>query len=94
MIWPIVFANLYAEEIVEEAPEDLSDYGLENPKSIAECELEDGEKRIFYLGDETPVGSTYYLMVENDQRYILGVDEPWEHFSYSLSDIRERNYPR
>ncbi len=87
------FANLYAEEIVEEAPEDLSDYGLENPKSIAECELEDGEKRIFYLGDETPVGSTYYLMVENDPKVYTVWTNHGEHFSYSLSDIREKKLP-
>lgn len=87
------FASLYAEEIVEEAPEDLSEYGLDKPQAIAECELEDGEKRTFYLGDKTPVGNTYYLMVEGDPKVYTVWTNHGEHFTYSLSDIREKKLP-
>ncbi len=84
------FASLYAEQVVDEAPKDLNEYGLKDPQSVAECELDNGEKRTFYLGDKTPVGNTYYLMVEDDPKVYAVWMNHGEHFTYTLSDIRER----
>ena len=84
------FASLYAEQVVDEAPKDLNEYGLKDPQSVAECELDNGEKRTFYLGDKTPVGNTYYIMVEDDPKVYAVWMNHGEHFTYTLSDIRER----
>ncbi len=85
------FASLYAERVIEEeTPEDLEPYGLEEPQVIAEAILKDGSKKVFYLGNRTPAGNTYYLMAEGDPR----IFEVWmnhgEHFSYTLDDVRDK----
>lgn len=87
------FASLYAERVVDEEPKDLSDYGLKDPQATAEGELEDGEKKVFYLGDKTPTGDTYYLMAKDDPKVYVVWMNHGEHFTYELSDIREKKLP-
>lgn len=60
------FSNLSAEKIADKNPKDLKEYGLDNPKSVAVATLSNGSKITFYLGSETPVTSTYYLMKKGD----------------------------
>ncbi|NMA94663.1 MAG: DUF4340 domain-containing protein [Clostridiales bacterium] len=87
------FASLYAESVVDEDPEDLSVYGLDNPQATAEGELDDGEKKIFYLGNKTPAGDTYYLMAEGDPKVYVVWMNHGEHFTYELSDVRDTKLP-
>lgn len=89
------FASLRAERIIEEeTPEDLSSYGLKEPQAVGKATLNDGSEKILYLGDKTPSGSTYYLMVEGDPR----VYEVWmnhgENLLSTLSDVRDKNLPK
>jgi len=86
------FASLYAERVIEEeTPEDLGPYGLDEPQVVAEATLKDGSKKVFYLGNRTPAGNSYYLMAEGDPR----IFEVWmnhgEHFSSTLADVRDKN---
>lgn len=88
------FASLQAERVIEEErPDDLAAYGLEEPQAVAQATLKDGSKQILYLGDRTPSGNTYYLMMEGDPK----VYEVWmnhgQHFLYTLSDVRDRSLP-
>lgn len=87
------FASLYAERVIDEDTKDLSNYGLEDPQAIAEAELDDGVKKKFYLGDKTPTGDTYYLMAEDDPKVYVVWMNHGEHFTYSLSDIRDKKLP-
>ncbi|HZJ83444.1 MAG TPA: DUF4340 domain-containing protein, partial [Clostridia bacterium] len=85
------FANLQAERVIEEeTPDDLEPYGLKDPQAIAKATLKDGSEKILYLGDETPAGNTYYLMVHEDPK----VYEVWtnhgQHFLSSLDDVRDK----
>lgn len=89
------FASLSAERVIEEeTPEDLSIYGLDNPQAVGKATLKDGSEKILYLGNETPKGNTYYLMVEGDPR----VYEVWmnhgQHLLYTLSDVRDKSLPQ
>lgn len=86
------FASLSAERVIEEeTPEDLSIYGLEDPQAVGKATLKDGTEKILYLGNETPTGNTYYLMVEGDPR----VYEVWmnhgQHLLYTLADVRDKS---
>ncbi len=88
------FSNLQAERVIEEeTPEDLTPYGLEDPQAVAQATLKDGSKKIVYLGDKTPAGNTYYLMLDGDPK----VYEVWmnhgEHYMYTLADVRDKSLP-
>jgi len=89
------FANLEAERIIEEeTPDDLSPYGLDNPQATGKVTLKDGTVEVLYLGNSTPIGNTYYLMLEGDPK----VYEVWtnhgDHLRYSLADVRDNRLPR
>lgn len=88
------FASLEAERVIEEeTPEDLAPYGLKDPQAVGQATLEDGSKKVLYLGDKTPSGNSYYLMVDGDPK----VYEVWtnhgEHLLYTLSDVRDKSLP-
>lgn len=85
------FASLYAERIIDENPEDLSVYGLDKPAVVAKAFLKDGTEKVLYLGNETPAGNTYYLMAEGDPKVYSVWMNHGRHFSYKLSDVRERD---
>lgn len=85
------FASLYAERIIDENPEDLSVYGLDKPAVVAKAFLKDGTQKVLYLGNKTPAGNTYYLMAEGDPKVYSVWMNHGEHFSYTLSDVRERD---
>ncbi|MBZ4665040.1 DUF4340 domain-containing protein [Mahella sp.] len=87
------FASLYAEQVVEEDPQDLAQYGLKEPVVTAMATLKDNTVKTLYLGNKTPTG-TYYLMAEGDPK----VYEVWmnhgEHLSYTLNDVRDTTLPQ
>ena len=63
------FANLEAERVIEEeTPDDLSPYGLDKPQATGKVTLKDGTEEILYLGNNTPIGNTYYLMLKGDPK--------------------------
>ena len=87
------FAKLEAERVVEEnTPKDLDPYGLKEPKAVAVAVLKDGTEHTLYLGDETPVGNSFYLMKEGDPRVYEVRHIHGEHFSYALDDVRDKDF--
>lgn len=87
------FSDLTAEIIVEEDPQDLSIYGLENPSVIGTVSLQDGTKTTLYLGNKTADGITWYLMKEGDPKVYTVADLHGLRLSYSLSEFRNRDLP-
>ena len=83
------FTGLSAEEVVHEAPEDLSLFGLDNPSVEATVFLSDGREYTVYLGNRTPVGNMFYLMKEGDSRVFTVWGSHGNHFSYTLDDLRD-----
>ncbi len=56
-----------------EAPEDLSVYGLAEPAVRVTYTDLDGGQSVVLVGDQAPVGSSYYAMVEGGDRvYVIG----------------------
>lgn len=87
------FCNLRADKVVAEDPADLAAYGLEKPAVRATAVLKDGSRRVFYLGDRTPVGTGYYLKVQDQPEiYTIGT---WygRNLSSLLADVRSRSLP-
>lgn len=57
-------AQLTAERIVDETPEDVEQYGLIEPEIIANLQLKDGTSFTLYLGDELLAGNSRYAKLE------------------------------
>ena len=53
--------SIYAFSCVEQNPEDLEKYGLENPFATYKVSLSSGEVKTFLLGNQDPVTGYYYL---------------------------------
>lgn len=83
------FTGLSAEEVVSESPEDLSPFGLDEPSVEATVTLLDGREYTVYLGNRTPVGNMFYLMKKDDPRVFTVWGSHGNHFSYTLSDLRD-----
>lgn len=74
-------AQMTAEKVADTNPKDLKKYGLDNPKSIVEATFSDGKKVTFYLGSETPITSTYYLMKKGDPKVYVVWTNHAENFT-------------
>lgn len=65
--------SLTAVAFVEENPEDLSIYGLDQPQYQVELTFNDGRVINLYVGDNTPVDYYYYAMTDaEDVVYTIG----------------------
>lgn len=85
------FSSLTANLVVEEQPEDLSIYGLKEPKVIATATLDDGETIVLHLGNKTADGSGWYLMKKGDSKvYTVGTYHG-DRLSLSFSDYRSKD---
>lgn len=63
---------LEAQHTVEENAQDLSIYGLNDPKLTVTAEFKDGAKETIYFGDKMPSGTYQYALKEGDPNvYIL-----------------------
>ena len=60
------FANISTTETVVEAPEDLSQYGLEEPFRTITAVLSDGTQVVIYAGNKRDLPSEYSIIVEGD----------------------------
>jgi hypothetical protein len=87
------FTNLTAAEIVDPAPQDLSQYGLAKPAVVAVAELNDRTTRTYYLGDRIPTGAGFYFKAGDDPRVFLISYADGRRFSYSLAELRDLSLP-
>ena len=59
-------SSLTAVAFVEENPEDLAIYGLDDPQYQVELTFDDGRVINLYVGDNTPVDYYYYAMTDTE----------------------------
>lgn len=88
------FSRLFAERVVEEEPEDFGLYGLDEPRATARAVLADQSQLVFYLGDKTSVGDSYYLQVAGSPVVYTVWRTHGVNFQAALDDLRERSLPR
>lgn len=82
--------NLRAEQVIEKAPIDLSQYGLEKPKVTIEVFIENDIKPIImYLGDPTPTGSSYYFSLKENPIVYTIPNYYGAKFTLTLADFRD-----
>ncbi len=64
-------ASIIADKVVEEDPQDLSIYGLDDP-AIARVEVKDGTVTTIEIGDKTPTKGGYYVKVAGTSKvYVI-----------------------
>ena len=61
-------ASLWVERTIDDEPEDLSIYGLDNPSARVTVSCSNGKEVVYLLGDMLPQGNVYYVMVEGDPK--------------------------
>ena len=60
-------AGITTESVVEQ-PEDLSEYGLDNPVRTIKATLENGSGIIIYVGNQNDLTGDYYIRLEGDDQ--------------------------
>jgi len=69
----VSMCQISVSSILDENPTDLSVYGLKNPISRVTITPYEGDPVTVLVGDQTPVGSNYYAMVEGKPEvYMIG----------------------
>ena len=77
-----------------EAPEDLSAYGLAEPKARVTAAYTDGTSRTFLLGDQSPTGYRYYLMEEGDPDVYIVYSSVGTNFTVTRRQMHVAQLPQ
>lgn len=89
-----MFARLWARDVVAEAPDDLSIYGLDRGDVVGRVQLADGTVRTVTFGDRTPSRNTDYLMIDGDPRVFTVWQNNRNQMAWTIEDLRLRRLPR
>ena len=81
--------TMRADSTVAYDHSNLAAYGLDNPQAVANVVYDDGETATYYLGSRTPVGTSYYFMVEGDEGVYTCFTSVYTYLSKTLADYRE-----
>ncbi len=63
--------DLSATRLITEAPENLADYGLDQPTSYLQGKLNDGTTVTLQVGDKVSTGDGFYALVNEDKKVYL-----------------------
>jgi hypothetical protein len=88
VLWSL--SSLYAERVIDEAPEDLSVYGLDTPRSHTVITDSGGKVTGFFGGNRTPSGSGYYVMLEGDPKVYSVASYYGDRLYLTMPDIRNK----
>jgi len=83
-------AQVWAEKVIDEDPEDLSAYGLDNPLARTVVTDSAGRQAVYILGNMTPSMDTYYFMTEGDPKVYTIVSYEGRYLQFFLDNIRNR----
>jgi hypothetical protein len=83
-------SSIRVEQIIDEAPSDLSQYGLDKPSHRAFVTDSAGKKAEYILGDTTPSRGSYYIMEAGDPRVYSVFSYTAGNMQFTLDDIRQR----
>jgi hypothetical protein len=78
-----------AEEIVDEAPQSLTEYALDTPASTVTISMQDGTEYVLLLGGKVPTVTGYYAMLQGDERVFRIGDYAGARMLHTTKDIRE-----
>ena len=82
-------SGLSATQMVTDAPEDIAEYGLEDPAMTITLSLTDGSEFTMYIGSELVTGNGYYAMVEGDPAVYVVSRTVYNTYNIELTDLTE-----
>lgn len=86
------FKSLNAEQVIEDEPADLEQYGLKHPSVIIEVAMaKNKEPKIMYLGELTPTGNAYYFKLGTDPAVYTIAGYIGAKFKMSPAGFRDHN---
>ncbi len=86
-----VLAGLTAIQMVTDAPEDIAEYGLDDPMMTMTLTLTDGSEFTVYLGSSLVTGDGYYVMVDGDPAVYVVSNTIYTTYHIELADLTQRD---
>jgi len=84
-------SSVWVEQVIDESPSDVSQYGLDKP-SYRACVTDSAGKKVEYLlGNMTPSRTFYYIMTAGDPKVYSISPYTAEYMQFTLDSIRQRS---
>ena len=81
--------GLESTSLIEENCTDLSKFGLDKPEVTVEFTYESGNVRKFFIGDQTPSSSDYYVMADGSSTVYTAGSSSLSNYHKSIKDFIE-----
>ena len=88
-LWSI--SNIWAEQVIEEYPDDISIYGLDQPYGEVLIGDSEGKSIVIILGNLTPSRTSRYIMVAGKPDVYTLSTYSIDNMLFSLDSIRNKN---
>jgi Domain of unknown function (DUF4340) len=79
-----------ADNVVEEKPKDLGQYGLNNPSLTVTVDEKNGKTQQLFFGDDVPAGSLVYARVGSDPKVYAVSSGVKTSLDKSANDLRDK----
>ena len=89
MTWRLQTAD--RERIIDEAPDELGRFGLDEPELTVTLRLADGESRSIAFGGDTPVGSNVFVRTGDAETVYTTASSLKDAADKTLYDLRDRS---
>lgn len=83
-------ASIWVDQVIDEMPSDVSQYGLDKPSYKASVTNSAGQKVEYLLGNMTPSRTFYYVMEAGDPKVYSISPYTAEYMQFTLDSIRQR----
>jgi hypothetical protein len=84
------FSSVSSDRVVDEKPGDLVPFGLKPPAVELDATLKDKSTRKLLIGDQTPAGNSYYVMLSGDPRLFTIASYVKSGLDKSAGDLRDK----
>jgi hypothetical protein len=79
-----------ADNVVDDKPKDVSEYGLTNPSLTVTIDEKNGKSQQLFLGDDVPAGSLVYARVNSDPKVYAISSSIKTSLDKSANDLRDK----
>lgn len=79
-----------ADNVVEDKPKDLAQYGLNNPSLTVTVDEKDGKTKQLFFGDDVPAGSLVYARAGSDPKVYAVSSGVKTSLDKTVNDLRDK----
>ena len=83
-------SSLNSDRLLDEKAPDLAPYGLANPSLEVDVALKGDKTEKLLIGDPTPTGNAYYVMLASDPRLFTAASYNKSNLDKSVNDLRDK----